>query len=341
MSRPLQLLSIALACLTTGCTQLSRAVQSAMSSGAANATRPHPAGKVHEDVFYAPSLGVRKHMVVYLPPSYGRDTTRRYPVAYYLHGLGGTETDWLSKASIDLVADSLFDRGTPEMIIVLPDGDDGWYTTWVDPVTYRACADTTKSETASRYCVNQSRYDEYIARDVVRHVDSTYHTRPDRDNRGVGGLSMGGYGAVSLALHYPDVFGAAASHSGVLAPMYAGPHPFVGPSRYATNTEELRAAGGIYWPRYLRYWGTNLDRWRTADPALSASRLKQRGQRMPALFFDVGRDDGFADQNRAFDAELTSMGIVHSYSEWPGAHTWRYWSEHVGQSLAWMARKIQ
>ncbi len=341
MSRPYRLLTIVFSLLAAGCASIGRAVQAAINEGAADAARNHPAGTVHEDQFFAPSLGVRKHMVVYLPPSYGRDTTRRYPVAYYLHGLSGTESDWLSKASIDVVADSLFARGTPEMIIVLPDGDDGWYTTWVDPVPYRACADTTKTETADRYCVREPRYDEYIARDVVRHVDSTYRTRADRDYRGIGGLSMGGYGAISLALHYPDVFGAAASHSGVLAPMYAGPKPFVGPARYAANVDELRAAGGIYWPRYLRYWGTNLDRWRAADPALSAARLKQRGQKMPALFFDCGRDDGFVDQNRAFDAELARLGVVHTYGEWPGAHTWRYWSEHVPQSLDWMARRIR
>lgn len=328
---------VAATVLASGCTQLNAAIKSAIANAP---SAPVPNGSVHEDLFFAPSLGVRKHMVVYLPPSYGRDTTRRYPVAYYLHGLSGTETDWLSKGGLDAVADSLFARGTPETIIVMPDGDDGWYTTWVDQVGVRACTDSARNEAPERYCVAHERYDEYIARDVVRHVDSTYRTRPDRDNRGIGGLSMGGYGAIAIALRYPDVFGAAASHSGVLSPMYVGPKPFAAPAKYASNVEEIRPAGGIYFARYLHFWGTDIDRWRQNDPATLAAALHRRGGRMPSIFFDCGRDDGFVDQNRAFHAELLKLGIPHEYSEWPGAHTWIYWHSHVSQSLAWMAREL-
>jgi S-formylglutathione hydrolase FrmB len=326
----------ALACVALcGCTAIGNLI---VASANGPPRRDGPSGTVHEDLFFAPSLGVSKRLVVYLPPSYGRDTTRRYPVAYYLHGLSGTETDWLSKGSIDAVADSLFSRGVPEMIIVLPDGDDGWYTTWVSQVAYRTCADTLHNESPERYCVAHERYDDYIARDVVQHVDSTYRTRRDRDARGIGGLSMGGYGAISIALRHPEVFGFAASHSGVLSPMYIGPRPFVEPIRYATTVDDLKRATGGFWPRYLLYWGTDLDRWRAADPSRLAALAVQRG-RMPALFIDCGQDDGFVDQNRAFHAELTRLGVRHEYAEWPGAHTWRYWSSHVGQSLAWMGRQ--
>ena len=323
--------------VVAGCAQLGAAMRTAISNAAAS---PPPAGNVHEDIFFSPALGVRKHLVVYLPPSYGRDTTRRYPVAYYLHGLSGTETDWLSKGSLDAVADSLFARGTPETIIVLPDGDDGWYTTWVDQITARACADSLKTESPDRYCVAHERYDEYVARDVVHHVDSAYRTRADRDNRGVGGLSMGGYGALAIALRYPDVFGAAASHSGVLSPMYVGPRPFAEPAKYASTVEEIHPAAGMYFSRYLHFWGTDLERWRANDPALLAAGVRRRGQRMPSIFIDCGRDDGFIDQNRAIHSELVKLGVQHEYAEWPGAHTWIYWHSHVSQSLAWMARKL-
>lgn len=339
MKRLSQCFVMALLAGAAGCSRIGGAIQAAIRESAA-ATRPHPAGTVHEDIVVSQALGVAKHVAIYLPPSYGRDSTRRYPVAYYLHGLLGTEADWLSRGGIDAVADSIFDRGAAEMIIVMPDGDDGWWTTWSDQVSYRACADSIRNESASRYCVQRARYDEYVARDVVRHVDSTYRTRADRDNRGVAGLSMGGYGAVAIALRYPDVFGAAASHSGVLSPLYTGPKPFAAPARYASTVEEARAPAGIYFSRYLQYWGRDIARWRSADPATMAAEAKRRGVRMPAIFFDCGRDDGFIDQNRAFDAELTRLGVPHRYAEWPGAHSWRYWSEHLPQSLAWMAREI-
>ena len=309
-------------------------------SGAASSNADSPAGAVHEDVFFSQALGVRKHLAVYLPPSYARDATRRFPVAYYLHGLSGSETDWLSRAAIDVIADSLAAAGTPEMIIVLPDGDDGWYTNWVDPIPYRACADTTRNESTNRYCVQQANYEDYIARDVVEFIDSRYRTMADRAHRGIGGLSMGGYGAMILSLRNPEVFSAAASHSGVVSAMYSGPKPFAPPARYASTVDELRALGSSFWNRYMRFYGSDLERWRAGDPARVAERLKQANRPIPALFIDCGREDGLVDQNRALDWELTRLGIAHKYAEWPGAHTWRYWAAHVPESMAWMARQM-
>ncbi|HVX41443.1 MAG TPA: alpha/beta hydrolase family protein [Gemmatimonadaceae bacterium] len=300
---------------------------------------PRLRGSLHEDVFHSAALGAWKHLMIYLPPSYASNTTRRYPVAYYLHGLGGSEADWVSKGAIDGAADSLFAGGTPEMILVMPDGDDGWYTTWTTQVPFATCADTLHVESPGRYCVQHERYDEYIARDVVAYVDANYRTLADRAHRGIGGLSMGGYGAITIALHYPDVFAAAASHSGVVSPMYVGPHPFAAPARYADTVAEIKPTTG-FWGRYLLYWGTDLARWEEADPAHIAATLAKRGARLPALFFDDGTDDPFVDQNRALDAALTTLGIAHSYAEWPGAHNWRYWSTHVPQSLAWMSQRI-
>jgi putative tributyrin esterase len=331
--RLLQSLFIATTVLTTACS--SAVVLHA--SGSPNAATA--SGTVVEASFLSEALGVQKHVLVYLPPSYNRDTTRRYPVAYYLHGLSGAEADWVAKGNIDGVADSLFKTGLPEMIIVMPDGDDGWYTTWVRQVSFRTCADTLRGEAPDRYCVEHQRYDDYIARDVVHFVDMRYRTLADRQHRGIGGLSMGGYGAVTLALHFPDVFAAAASHSGVLSPMYTGPHPFVDPPKYGPTPEDIRPTTGFY-SRYSSFWGPDIARWREADPAHMAELLRQRNGPMPALFIDCGVDDGFVDQNRALHSELTRLGVAHTYAEWPGAHTWRYWSTHVRESLAWMGVRI-
>jgi S-formylglutathione hydrolase FrmB len=71
-----------------------------------------------------------------------------------------------------------------------------------------------------------------------------------------------------------------------------------------------------------------------------AEQLAGRGGPMPVLFIDCGVDDGLIDQNRALDSELRRLGIKHWYAEWPGAHTWRYWSTHVRESLGWMGEQI-
>src|SRR5207248_502871 len=91
---------------SAGCSALGR-LGSAMAAAAAQPdSLSH--GTVRGDAFESSALGARKHLMVYLPPSYGRDTTRRYPVAYYLHGLSGSETDWLARGAIDATADSVF-----------------------------------------------------------------------------------------------------------------------------------------------------------------------------------------------------------------------------------------
>jgi S-formylglutathione hydrolase FrmB len=328
-----QSLFVAMTLLTVACSH-------ATVSGLSRAASPAAGGRVAEESFFSEALGVRKHVMVYLPPSYASDSTRRFPVAYYLHGLSGAEADWVAKGNIDGTADSLFAHGTPEMIIVMPDGDDGWYTTWTHQFSYRVCADTLRVEAPDRYCVEHERYDDYVARDVVRFIDARFRTLANREHRAIGGLSMGGYGALTIALHSPDVFAAAASHSGVVSPMYTGPHPFVEPVRYGNTAEEIRPTAGGFWQRYSSFWGTDIARWREADPAHAAELLLQRKGPMPALFFDCGVEDGFIDQNRALHAELTRLGISHAYAEWPGAHTWRYWSTHVRESLGWMAGRI-
>ena len=342
MRIPAKLLGLAGLVFLAGCASLSKlatAVSEAAASAAANPDNvPH--GEVRGDAFYSSALGVRKHLMVYLPPSYAQDTTRRFPVAFCLHGLSGSETDWLSRAGIEHIADSLFARGVPETIIVLPDGDDGWYVNWADPASYRVCADTARTESVERYCVQHGRYDDYVASDVVTYVASRYRTIDDRAHRGIGGLSMGGYGALIVALKHPETFAAAASHSGVASPMYAGPAEFTPPARYATSVDQLKTGGGGFWSRYLHVFGTDLERWRTNDPARVVERLAGRRGRVPALFIDCGTEDALVGQSRALHWELGRLGITHTYAEWSGAHTWRYWNAHVPESLAWLARRI-
>lgn len=300
-------------------------------------------GEVRVAGFAAPSLGARKHYVVYLPPSYAAEPSRRYPVVYYLHGADGNESDWVSRAGLDWVMDSLVARGGPEMIVVMPDGDESWYATPASPAGYEACAAARGGEDPTLRCVPRADYDEYLTGDLVRHVDATYRTRADRAHRGIGGLSMGGFGAVRAALRRPDLYAAAASHSGVLSPLFVGPRPFAPPARYATSTDTMKAFFG---PRYaaelVATLGSDVASWRAADPAELARRLRDGGRALPALYFDAGREDALVvDQNRAFDAELTTLGVPHHYAEWPGRHDWRYWRAHVGEGLAWIGERIR
>jgi len=311
--------------------------------------RPIPAppqtSRVVADSFWSQALGIRKRFVVYLPPSYDANAARRYPVAYYLHGMWGDERDWVRAGGIDRTLDSLEAAGLPEMILVMPDGDDGWYTTWNNLGNNAECRrgkpPGRQSETVDAYCVPWPKYDDYIARDLVARIDSVYRTVPSRSARAIAGLSMGGYGAISLALAYPDVFSAAASHSGVVSPLYMGPHPYAAPPRYASTETELRANADNLWFAQVLAFGRDTTGWWPRDPGRRASRYAPADRsRMPALMMDVGVADPYVDESRDLHATLERLGVTHAYAEWPGAHTWRYWRTHARESLVWIAARI-
>jgi putative tributyrin esterase len=297
-------------------------------------------GGVHLDVVHSTALGVDKRVAVYLPPSYDHEPARRYPVVIYLHGLYGAESDWLAKGGLDATADSLARAGKGEAILVMPDGDDGWWTNWAVESSNASCADTLRSEDPSRYCVRQHRYDDWIARDLVAFVDARYRTRADREHRGIAGLSMGGAGALTIALRHPELFAAAMSHSGVVSVLYNGAHPFAPPARYAPSLDSLRAPATSWAGRFAMALGPDITRWRDYMPAHLAEQLRRSGGQMPALRFDCGTEDPLLDENRALDWELSRLGIAHEYAEWPGAHTWRYWHDRSFDGLAWMLARV-
>jgi S-formylglutathione hydrolase FrmB len=281
-------------------------------------------------------------LLVWLPPSYHARPQARYPVAYFLHGAFGSETDWTRQGRLAETLDSLVVAGMPEIIVVMPDGDDGWYTTWNWLGDYGACQRNRPAggEPAATYCVPWPHYDDYIARDLVSHVDRTFRTLAERHHRGVAGLSMGGYGAITLALSYPDVFGAAASHSGVLAPAahQRGSRAAFGPFM----PDSLEAAyGARLWPQLTAVFGNDSAGWFAHDPLRRADRLfRQRPLLMPALYADCGTEDFLIGQNRLFRDGLRSLGIALAYAEYPGAHSWAYWRRHASRSAWWLARQL-
>jgi S-formylglutathione hydrolase FrmB len=306
-------------------------------------------GRVRLDSLQSPALGVRKRFVVYLPPSYRTASARRYPVAYYLHGAGEGEWAWVRRGHIDVIADSLAARHVAELIIVMPDGDDGYYTTWPDSTQYAADYAACRRahawwaglwrEESRNYCVPRPRYDDYLARDFVAHVDSAYRTLPNRAHRGIAGASMGGYGAVYLALTHPEIWGAAASHSGVLAPMRAAKEG--GVPKPTVTIGQLESAYGRRWPYWRARFGATVVDWLLRDPCSRAGELSSRNMsQLPTLSIDVGASDPFLSQNRSFHDCLIHLHIAHSYTEGAGTHDWDYWRGHLGNSLRWLAAQL-
>jgi S-formylglutathione hydrolase FrmB len=280
--------------------------------------------------------------MIWLPPSYATQPQKRYPVAFYLHGAAGDETNWLNLGRLASTLDSLVAAGIPEMIVVMPDGDDGFYTTWNFLGDWPGCRRTRppNAEPADAYCVPWPHYDEYIARDLVAFIDQRYRTIANRRHRGVAGLSMGGYGAIALSLSYPDVFSAAASHSGVLAPARGGGRIPVPDGRF--DFDSLKASYSAWlWGLQLPVFGKDSAAWAARDPADLAARLRRtRPELMPALYVDCGTEDFLLPQNRAFRDAIRDSGGQLVYEEYAGSHSWDYWRRHAGESAAWLAARL-
>jgi len=157
-------------------------------------------------------------------------------------------------------------------------------------------------------------------KDVVGLVDRTFPVRAERGGRAIGGLSMGGYGAVKLGLKHHETFASVNSHSGALAFARRTPEDRRGPSPEADAIFGETPKGGA------------------EDPFALAERVDHG--RLPALRIDCGKDDFLIEENRSFHQHLDSLHIPHEYEEFSGEHNWAYWDEHVRQAVAFHARNL-
>jgi S-formylglutathione hydrolase FrmB len=295
-------------------------------------------GKVLARSFASAALGVTKGYRVWLPGDYDGGT-RRYPVIYLLHGYGGDETDWLKSGKLAQAADAL-GLGA---IVVMPDGDDGFYANWVTPLPYEECQDHRpaafgRTEPAATYCVRRPLYEDYVVHDLVEHVDAMYRTVADRRARAIEGISMGGFGALMLAMRHKDVFSVAASHSGVVALTYAGPHPYHEGAVTLLTTPALpeKPFPKDFREQASRVFGDDLASWRAHDPAVLAAGLKD-GEL--AIYFDCGTEDGFKLQDDALYLHevLAGAGVAHTWELVPGTHAWALWQARVRVGLGFVA----
>jgi enterochelin esterase-like enzyme len=295
-------------------------------------------GTIVVDSFASASLGVTKRYLVYLPPSYSSSNTRKYPVAYYLHGYGATERSWVDDLHLDTVLDSLAKSGTEQMIVVMPDGDDSFYHDWYKTPNYDNCLANGpfNNEPASTYCVHIAAYGDYIAQDLVQRIDSKYRTMASAAHRGIAGLSMGGMGAIYLSFTRPTVFGAAASMSGAVLSWVTGGSPPV----QAHDTAQLHQwYGDDLWNEYALalQFGPLVSDWTPFDPYTIALTI----QTIPPLWMMVGAQDGEAlDGNRALHAVLTQRLLSHTYTEESGGHSINFWKAHEREMSIWLAQRI-
>lgn len=217
----------------------------------------------------------------------------QYPVVYLLHGYGGKYSSWVTrKTDLDALAT---DYG---VIFVCPDGENSWY--WDSPIN------------------KNSQFETYVINELIPYIDNTFRTIPDKYFRAITGLSMGGHGALWLAIRHPELFGAAGSMSGGVNIL-----PF--PEKW-----EMKKSLGDY--------ASNPKTWETHTVINLVSSMKKDQFK---IIFDCGIDDMFYKVNVDLHNALVKAGIPHDFISRPGNHNWDYWCNSLDYQMLFFSKAFE
>ena len=272
---------------------------------------------------------VARDVLVFLPPSYAGQKSRRYPVLYALHGYSIGAEQWAREIHVPQTIEGAFARGAKEMIVVLPD------------------AKTLHNGSMYSSSVTTGDFEQFIARDLVAYMDAHYRTMPDRLSRGLVGHSMGGYGATRIGMKHADVFGSLYIMSPCcLSPRLAGPAsaelakaleavksptdsanlPFFARAQLATAAAwspnpknpplylDLPTKDGVPQPDVLAKWAANA-------PLAFVDQYVGSLRRYRAIAIDVGDQDGLRVDAVKLHEVLDRYGIANSFELYQGTHT--------------------
>jgi len=290
--------------------------------------------------FEAPAIGrITKYMVL-LPADY--ETSQKvYPVLYLLHGFSQNYTVWPIMGIGSHV-------GTKDLIVVMPDGGNSWYINWAE----------SEGEELNNW-------EDFVIYDLIHSVDQTFRTVPAREGRAISGLSMGGYGALTIGLRHPNLFCSIASQSGALdyarsarmrleagEPPIKNEIPAPRDDDRDSNVPELIQIPGftMQHERYPHgYAFKTVEDAQKYDPFELVKQVPVKY--LPHIYLDCGLDDGLMNTNLEFATILMASKIPFAYAQTPGAHGANYWTRELATSVgvqyavlernvkAWMIRQ--
>ncbi|WP_241739029.1 alpha/beta hydrolase [Pontibacter beigongshangensis] len=287
-----------------------------------------------------------REVAVYLPPGYKENPKRRFPVVYLLHGftdsaskLYGFEQHWMNLPKV--LNKAFADGKRPEMIFVTPNA----YSRFGGSMYSRS--------------VTTGNWEEFIARELVAHIDKKYRTIPKAESRGLAGHSMGGYGALRIGQQYPEVF----SSLYLLSPCCLEANSNVPQDSAASaRLQAIRTQADLNRADFFTKamfasaaaWSPNptkppffldlplekgqlqpsvLARWNANRPLATIDQNIYNIRKLRALAFDAGsQDKSIAASIRELNEILNNYGIRHRYEEYEGDHINRV-AERIGTLL--------
>jgi S-formylglutathione hydrolase FrmB len=238
-----------------------------------------------------------------LPPSYDADKQKKFPVLYFLHGLGDNEQTLVNTGGWNVIENLRDEKKIGEFIIVTPEAGRSFYVNSFDRRTL---------------------YDSFFTREFMPAIERKYRVRAERAGRAIGGISMGGYGALRFAFAHPNLFSSVSAHSAALLSQ-----PVDQVQRAVTASTPISALLGSVFGRPL-----NAAHWQRNNPFVLAGKNRAGVSRLK-IYFDCGQSDeyGFDAGARALNQRLDELKIDHEAYIYPGNHGLRYFLEHLPESM--------
>ena len=257
-------------------------------------------------------IGRMVHYCVYLPAAYDSGASphspKRYPVLYFLHGLGDNEQTLFNSGGWTLLEDLRNQGKMGDFLIVAPEGRRSFYINSAD---------------------GSVRYNDFFLQEFLPHIESKYRIRPGRAGRAISGISMGGYGALRFAFAHPELFSAVSAQSAAL--ITESPQTLDSASRAGAPLAGVLAA----------VFGKpiNVSQWNDNSPFVLAKR-NAAALRKLSIYFNCGQDDnyGFEKGAVALHDELQKEGVKHEYHPYPGDHSLPYFLSHFAEVMEFHSR---
>ena len=247
------------------------------------------------------------HYCVYLPAGYdasaAQHPAKRYPLLYFLHGLGDNEQTLFNGGGWTLLEDLRNQHKMGDFLIVSPEGRRSFYINSADGAV---------------------RYNDFFLQEFIPQIERKYRIRAGRAGRAISGISMGGYGALRFAFAHPELFSAASAQSAAL--ITESPQTLDSASR--TGAPLAGVLASVFGkPINVPHWDEN-------SPFVLAKKNAPALRKL-AIYFNCGQDDnyGFEKGAAVLHEELQKEGVTHEYHPYPGDHSLTYFLSHFAEVM--------